>query len=316
MKTKQERLLEMASGRVVFNVENKHGNELLLKTMFLNKTLTMFNYLGLPESIPQKELELLIQVRGYAFITEYKGELVVLGGEFYGEKTDVYGNQLEINCYLPDEKKYKVFNVSDGVLVYNDYLKQGLDYIFNKFSKLINESELTLVTANKWKRVPKLFIANDDSTADSIKNYLERMESGESDFIVSNLLYDSIKVESDSQNSNTLHELIEYDNYLKSMLYEEIGISTNDNMKKERLITDEVKNNLNVVYPLVDNMLDCRKLFLEELNKKYGVKVEVMFSSSWVKPDEEKEEPKEKETPEQEESEDLEEDGNLQNNPN
>ena len=71
--------------------------------------------------------------------------------------------------------------------------------------------------------------------------YLNKLNQGEDSFIVSNLFYDSIKVMTDSSNRNTTSELIEYDNYIRSLLYSEIGLFSNFNMKKERLITDELK---------------------------------------------------------------------------
>lgn len=93
----------------------------------------------------------------------------------------------------------------------------------------------------------KTFIANDDPTLESVKNYLSKVDNGENSVIASNILWDSIKIDSET-NTNTLHELIEYDNYIKSELYKEIGLYFNDNMKKERLITSEVENGMNSIY--------------------------------------------------------------------
>ena len=40
------------------------------KKGFYNKTLSMFHYENLPDSLPYIELEKLLQVKGYAFITD------------------------------------------------------------------------------------------------------------------------------------------------------------------------------------------------------------------------------------------------------
>ena len=42
-----------------------------------------------------------------------------------------------------------------------------------------DESEITLNIANKWKRAGNIFIANDDSTAESVKTYLKKLNQGE-----------------------------------------------------------------------------------------------------------------------------------------
>ena len=173
-----------------------------------------------------------------------------------------------------------MFKISDGVLIKNDYLERGLLPIFKKWGYLINESELTLIIANRYKRMVKTFIANDDPTAESVRTYLTKVDNGESSLITSNQLWESIKIDGETI-SNTLHELIEYDNYIKSELYKEIGLYSNDNMKKERLITSEVETGMNSIFPLVDNMLNCRQQAIDEINKKFNTNISVEFTSSW-----------------------------------
>ena len=263
-----------------FTPTNKAENVLEIIDTILNKTLTMFYYEGLPSSLPIEEIEKVLQLNGIGFVTEVDSELVILKGFFNYENVDIYGRPLAISCYLPNKKKYQTFNVTDGVVIKNDYLERGLLPIFKKWAYLINESEVTLSVANQYKRMVKTFIANDDPTAESVKNYLSKIASGESSLIVGNVMWDTLKVDNDVS-SNTLHELIEYDNYIKSELYKEIGLYANDNMKKERLITSEVETGVNSIYPLVDNMLNCRKQAFTEINNKYGVNISVEFTSSW-----------------------------------
>ena len=265
---------------VNYSVTNKAENVRNIIDGVLNKTLTMFLYTNLPESLPIEELEKMLQLNGSGFVTMIDEQLVVLKGAYSYDKVDIYNRPYKINCYLPDKKTYKMFNISDGVIIKNDYLERGLLPIFKKWGFLINESELTLIIANRYKRMVKTFIANDDPTAESVRTYLAKVDNGESSVITSNILWDSIKIDGES-NTNTLHELIEYDNYIKSELYKEIGLYSNDNMKKERLISSEVENGMNSIYPLVDNMLNCRKQAIDKINKKYNTNISVEFTSSW-----------------------------------
>lgn len=273
-------LYDNMTGLSEYKTTDKINNVLNIRSMLLNKTLTMFDYQGLPESVPYTEIEKVLQLNGYGFITMYNDNLVVLKGEYYGTEKDIYNNYLEIRCFIPSKNDYEIFSISDGILIKNDYLEMGIKYIIDKYSYLINESEITLSIANKWKRSGNIFIANDDSTAESVKTYLNKLNQGEDSFIVSNLLYDSIKIMTDSSNRNTSSELIEYDNYIRSLLYSEIGLFSNSNMKKERLITSEIEN-ADFIYPLVDNMLDSRTEFINKLNEKYNLECSVDFSSSW-----------------------------------
>ena len=265
---------------VNYVVTNKTENINNIIDSTLNKTLTMFLYSGLPDTIPIEELEKILQLNGSGFITMIDDKLVVLQGNYNYEKVDIYNRPYEINCYLPDKRKYQTFKIADGVVIKNDYLERGLQPIFKKWGYLINESEITLTVANRFKRMVKTFIANDDPTAESVKSYLNKIDSGETSLIIGNILWDSIKVDGET-NSNTLHELIEYDNYIKSELYKEIGLYSNDNMKKERLVKSEIETGLNSIYPLVDNMLNCREQAISKINEKYDTNITVEFTSSW-----------------------------------
>lgn len=265
---------------VSYSTTNKAENVRNIIDSVVNKTLTMFLYTNLPDTLPIEEIEKILQLRGTGFVTMIDEKLVVLKGAYSYDEVDIYNRPYKINCYLPDKKTYKMFNISDGVIIKNDYLERGLLPIFKKWGYLINESELTLIIANRYKRMVKTFIANDDPTAESVRTYLTKVDSGESSVITGNILWDSIKIDGES-NTNTLHELIEYDNYIKSELYKEIGLYSNDNMKKERLISSEVENGMNSIYPLVDNMLNCRKQAIDKINKKFNTNISVEFTSSW-----------------------------------
>jgi len=265
---------------LTYSTTNKTENVNNIVDGILNKTLTMFLYDNLPDSLPIEEIEKILQLNGTGFITMIDDKMVILKGTYNYEKVDIYNRPYEINCYLPDKRKYEVFNISDGVIIKNDYLERGLLPIFKKWGYLINESEITLTIANRFKRMVKTFIANDDPTAESVKAYLNKIDNGETSLIIGNILWDSIKVDGET-NSNTLHELIEYDNYIKSELYKEIGLYSNDNMKKERLVKSEVENGLNSIYPLVDNMLNSRIEAIKKVNEKYNTNISVEFTSSW-----------------------------------
>lgn len=263
-----------------YSITNKSDNVKNIIDGILNKTLTMFLYENLPDTLPIEEIEKILQLNGTGFITMVDDKLVILKGFYNYEKVDIYNRPYEINCYLTNKREYKTFNINDGVIIKNDYLERGLLPIFKKWGYLINESETTLIIANRFKRMVKTFIANDDPTAESVKTYLNKVNAGETSVIMGSVLWDSVKVDGET-NSNTLHELIEYDNYIKSELYKEIGLYSNDNMKKERLITSEVETGVSSIYPLVDNMLNCRKQAIEKINDKFNTNIKVEFTSSW-----------------------------------
>lgn len=280
-KLDKQNFYDFQNGISLYKPTDKTGNIYHLINSYLNKSLAMFQYSNLPDSLPDVEIEKMLQIDGQVFITEYNDDVVALKIDLLYDDVDVYGNAKTGNVYYPDTKKFKKMSLSDGVLIQNDYLGLGLLEVFKKYAYLINESALSLNMANFWKRTEKVFTANDDATAESVKNYLSKTEKGEIGLVTGNLLYDSINVNSPQSNGTSLGELIEYHNYLKSQLYSEIGLYSNENMKKERLITSEVETGLNAIYPLVDNMLDNRVQGFDKVNKMFDLDIEVEFMSAW-----------------------------------
>ena len=275
------------SGFYHYDFRNKHENVDNFIRYMLARTLQMFEYNGLPETIPQKELERLLQVQGYAFITEYEGKLYAFTGGLGGQQ-GVYGEPTEIVIANPALSFNKTLNLEkDGVLINNDDMRQGLIPLISKYATILNENEITMILSTINKRVNNLLSVSDDNTAVSAKQYLKDLEDGNIGYIMESRLYESLKTKSNSEtNSTRLIDLIELQQYIKASLYNELGLMSNFNMKRERLIKPEVEMNANSIYPLVDNMLHCRQEAIEKINKRYGTSITVEFSSSWTEREE------------------------------
>ena len=248
----------------------------------INRSLLMFKYHGLPESIPAIELERILQTNGYAGITEVNGELYALYGGL-GGMYDAYGRPTTMTVANPWLRFNATLEIGkDVVLMRNDTMMMGLVPIFSKYITIMNENEITMVLASISKRVNNLISVSDDNTAESARVYLKKLEEGDLGYIFESKLFDSLKTSPMGSGGHVqLTELIELQQYLKASMYNEIGLNANYNMKRERLNTSEVEMNSDNLYPLVDNMLEHRRLALEEINKKYGLNITVEFNSSW-----------------------------------
>ncbi|MGN0014472.1 MAG: hypothetical protein ACI37T_03540, partial [Candidatus Gastranaerophilaceae bacterium] len=92
----------------------------------LDKTQQIFSYENLPETIPQSELENILQTKGHCVIAEVDGNLYALSGGFSGEN-DVYENPRFYTVSNVALKLSKTYEIGvDCVLVKNDYNGVGL----------------------------------------------------------------------------------------------------------------------------------------------------------------------------------------------
>lgn len=248
----------------------------------LNRSLLMFEYHGLPESIPPIELERLLQSNGFAGITEVDGKLYAFYGGLGGEQ-DVYGRPTTMVISNPALNYNETLEIEkDVVLMRNDSMMLGLIPTFAKYCSMMNENEVSLTLASISQRVNNLISVADDNTATSASKYLKQLEEGKLGYIFESKLFDSLQTNPmNSSGGTSITELIELQQYLKASMFNEIGLNANYNMKRERLNSAEVEMNSDNLYPLVDNMLEHRRLALQEINEKYGTDISVEFNSSW-----------------------------------
>jgi len=109
----------------MYNFKDKASNISQNNRYMLAKTISMFEYQNLPESIPYQELEKILQTSGYAFITKVEGKLYAFAGHLGGEQ-DVYGNPKKITINNIFLNFNKILNVeTDGVLIRSDDSLQG-----------------------------------------------------------------------------------------------------------------------------------------------------------------------------------------------
>lgn len=267
---------------LIYNYMDKRKNVADMVTYMFNRSNIMFKYHNLPDSIPETELEKLLQTNGFAIVGKINGDLYAINGGLGGE-TDVYNRPTIATISVPYFNFNDTWDIDkDCVVIKNDSNAIGLIPMFVKYCTLMNENEITMLLATVNKRIQNLISANDDNTVESAKQFLKDVFDGKTGVIAESKLFDSLKVNNSSTNSQvSLTDLFEFEQYLKASMFNEIGLSANFNMKRERLTSAEVETNTDNLYPLVDDMLNNRKIALEKINTMFDTEIEVEFNSSW-----------------------------------
>ena len=264
-----------------FDYTDKETNIKNIIAYMLNRTNAMFKYNNLPETIPSKELELLLQTNGFAIFLKIDNDFYVVNGGLGGEP-DVYNRPTKATVSIPALNYNNTLDINkDCVVISNDSCNVGLLPMFQKYAFILNENMITMVLANINKRYTTLISANDDNTVKSAELFLKNIFDGKQGVIAENKLFDSLKVNPNTDDRGALRDLIEFEQYIKASFYNEIGLSANYNMKKERITKEEFTTNSDSLYPLVDDMLNSRRKALEEINSLFGLDITVDFNSSW-----------------------------------
>lgn len=280
--------------------------ELLVKFM-IQRTNSMFEWKGLPDTIPQDYLEELLQVNGYAgIIKDADDKLFAVIGGVGGERNYNYRPTRLIisNPYLlANSKSYKVYYgknsdikspidseiaySGDCVIIRNDNFVTGLIPICEFYASQLTENLLTKRIGTINIRAIYAFIAGDDDIAEDFKDFYTKLENGEPSAIVADgLLGDGANAAVNAlplaeKGHQALTDLIEDQQYIRACWYNDLGLQANYNMKRESINSNESQLNKDAVLPFVDNMLLQRKVACKHLNELFGTNISVEFSSAW-----------------------------------
>ena len=261
---------------------------------YLDRLQSMFTWNNLPETIPQKWLEAYLLQDGFcAVINTSKGLFATNGG--LGADPDEYyipTKFIVTNPWLPEGstagKQYIISGEDqDAVFVRNDIYTIGLMPMLIKYCSQMVENDISMNIADILSRATVALSAADDQTKASAEKWLSDLIKGkigiigETPFLVSNK-DESLRVNPIGQTAGTLTDLIEYHQYLKAGLFNEIGLNSNYNMKREAINSNESQLNDDALHPFIDTMLKCRQDAADEINRLFGTNISVEFNSAWL----------------------------------
>ena len=247
----------------------------------LIRTQKMFKYNNLPKTIPKEQLELLLQRNGYAVITKVNGELYAFYGGLGGEPNEYY--LPTIATVANPALKFSKSMVIDKecVVIKNDVMFMGLMPLIQSTSYLLAQADISFKYALINGRMKAIVTAPNDETKASLDEMFKQIEKGSSlKVVVDDDLMNELKVSPYGSNDNGI-DIIELKQYIIGSFYQKLGIQSNFNMKREALNSAESALNDDILYPLIDEMLEERQKGVEKINELYGTNISVELSSVW-----------------------------------
>ena len=267
----------------LYQITNKERNLYDYLRSIINRTLSMFEYENLPDTLKSSIMEDQLQENGYTVIFKYQNNLYSTVAGLSGREKSPYNEPTTAIINVPALNFNQTLAINkDCVLIKNDDLMVGLLPTILKHGTLSIENEITMLLADYNARIQTLISAGTDQTIQDAQNYINQIIDGNLSVVGESAFYQDLKTHNPSQNAKeNFQDLIAYQQFIKSDLYNELGLSSLNNMKKERLITSEVDSESDQIFPLVDNMLRNRKEGVKMVNKLFNGKINVDFGSTW-----------------------------------
>lgn len=275
-------------------VLDKIGSVRQYVSYMLARTNEMFEWEGLPDTIPAYMLEQYLQCHGAVTIceatpkeTQYRLGATKSGlyafRAVFSQFPDIYYRPT--GCIVANPALAESLNLTIGKdceIIKNDTYCIGLLPMHYRYAEQLAENDVSIRSAQINSRIRTVIAVGSDRERESAEEYLKQIEAGEIGTIAENAFLEGIKVhQAGSAPPNGIIQFIELQQYLKASWFNEIGLNTNFNMKREYLSAEEIAANTDVLLPLVDDMLHNREQACERINAMFGTNISVHKNSAW-----------------------------------
>lgn len=244
---------------------------------------------GIPETVSETFFKLILFTQGKVcflkgeVIEETGSELLALNCSradtpnvyYIPRKVLVTNPRLKKQYNLDVDKQCVIVYLSEADKYNISELNGGLYGLIERTAVMLADNDISINIAQKNTRLVNLVAADTQNTYNSIKAVFAKMYNGDPDIVVKSSLVDKLSgvpIQQNQSNHNLI-ELIEVQQYILAHFYEQIGIQTHDQMKKERLVTAEINDNIELCFLNIDDMLVSVNEGLQRVNDMFGTNI-------------------------------------------
>lgn len=236
----------------------------------------LFIYNGLPDTLPQKEIEVPLYLRGHVGICHYKNELSAFNGSFYGV-TKYVDEYTQYNCFCPIDTFTKTIN-KDIIVIDNTSLRNSIMPLIHHYSCLLAHNDVTLMDALINVRdcggVP---VATNEKQKKSIEEYQTKIYKGQYG-VITDIGNQGLNFVGGSRGTGqSLKDIFEVREKLIKSFYQSIGIRGSFE-KTNNAVDSEVTSDNALLQLNIHDMLECRKKGVEKVNNLFGTNITVELS--------------------------------------
>lgn len=281
--------------------------------MLYDKVSNMFAWENLPKSIDINYLNRCLFLKGHCAFFKLNNNFYVASGGFAGEPNEYYmpsqyiiANPVLGSHTFTINKDCVILYNSSKDIQYNDFPllsveKGGLYSLIYRTAILLSDNECSINVAQKNSRFFAFASADTENAYKSVSEVFKKIYNGDGFAIAKSDIASTISISplatGGGSVSPTLQTLIDIQQYFLAQFYHAIGVNSNFNMKKERLVSDEIAVNDTATEVNINSMLEMRENNVKSLNNLFNLNCNVILSDLWrqktIEKTEEKEETEE-----------------------
>lgn len=295
------RFLELEPGHPLdctCDILDKHGAALHYVQYMLDRTAGMFAYKGLPETIPPLMLEIMLQTYGTILIASHNSQLYSFRAGWGGPPDVYYRSTIATvaNPGLGISQMYRIVNhfqpydsvewqeLPAGIKIMNDARCVGMLPMYSRYATQLAENDVSIRSAQINSRQQTAIVASDGPEIESARAYQKALIAGELSVIGKRPFLEGINVVETSITGRIVMDLVELHQYIKASWFNDVGLNSNFNMKRSYISPTEAEAANDTMAPLIDDMLECRRMGFEAVNREFGTNITVEKGSAWKTP--------------------------------
>ena len=223
-----------------------------------------------------KQLEKRLFFFGHAGIVERNSELVAVSASGFGE--DEYDEPLKFNFNFGGGilDKFKTPNErtinQTGVYVKNTFTGYPTAMAAEQYALMIAHCDMSIIAELVNSRFMDVLKASNNQSAEAAGKFYKDLYMGKLSFISDKT--EELEVDRAARGVARLKDYTDTKASLLKEFYALFGINKT-NEKRERMITDEVKDNQTLLQFNVKDMLDQREKMCEDIGNVFSIKVSV-----------------------------------------
>ena len=242
---------------------------------------------NLPETVNDTFLKYCVFILGKVVFFKNNGDILALNAA-PSNAPDVYYVPTDIIVGNPVIGSHTLKRDTDCTVVYCTSMDRyassgtygGLYTLIAKTATLLADNDLSINVAQKNTRLINIIGVDDSIGKKTIDEIMADMYSGKPYKAVQTkytATLQSIPIQATINNQQLL-QLIELHQYILAHFYEVLGLTTHDQIKKERLINAEINDNTDMAYYNISYVLDSIKEGIKKVNAMFDTDIVVKLN--------------------------------------
>lgn len=255
--------------------------------------LGMFEYDGLPESLPKRQIEINLMLTGHCVIFRDRGEIVTCGTTLYDY--DKYYDPTRAVFAQPklfSKPLYLTGEMQNASVIYNNDLQNNVLYFptdsglltfISRYARRLADIESTENIYAVNMRLTAFPVGGDDTIIASIKKFFANLIIGKREIIADNAIIQQFRTVDIAKSAvgDKLNDIIQARDKVLEQFFRDIGVKFFADNKRAQMTDDEIESNDQMLLISPDEMLRARREGLERVNEFFGLNISVKLNDKF-----------------------------------